>query len=200
MRKAFYAVAGLSATVALPLYTGLALLAPELIRILFGSKWEGSVRVMQVLCIAGITQAVTAFIHPLAIAIGRVRNELHWSLAACGLYMVRFAVSVHFGIVAVAWSIAIVSTLLVPMRIFLIKRWIEVSVRPYLTSFAAPCAATATMAAALLILTTVISNQHVVVSFTVGLGVGAVCYCGTLALLDRNAIKSLVRLLQGLYK
>lgn len=199
LKRAVYNVTGLSAAVALPLYAGMAVVAPQAVQIAFGSRWERSAGLMQVLCIPGMAQAVTSFTHPLVIALGKVRDELRWNLAACGLLVVGFGSSVHFGILGVAWSLAAGTTLLVPARILLMKRWAGTSVRSYCARLLGPGGATGIMIVGVILMVHGLRYHGPVVCLLAGIATGAVCYCASLLLLDRTTVRLLARAMRRLH-
>jgi PST family polysaccharide transporter len=199
LRRAAYRVAGLSAALTLPAYAGLAIVAPQIVDLVFGAKWERSVGIMQVLCIAGGAQAVTSFTHPLVIALGKVRNELRWNLAACGVLLAGFGASVHFGIVAVAWSLAIGSTILVPVRVVLMRRWAGISVRSYFARLLGPGTATAVMVLGVLAVVHALRGRGSIVGLICEVGAGVVLYIVSLAFVDRKTAKAVTGAVRSLY-
>ncbi|HEX7022670.1 MAG TPA: lipopolysaccharide biosynthesis protein, partial [Trueperaceae bacterium] len=68
---AFYKATNLASLVAFPCFVGLAVLAPELTRGVFGEKWLPSVPVMQVLALIGILHSVFNLNAPLMVAVGK---------------------------------------------------------------------------------------------------------------------------------
>ncbi|HEY4065882.1 MAG TPA: oligosaccharide flippase family protein [Burkholderiaceae bacterium] len=52
---------GFTVTILLPLYAGFGLLAPDLVPLLFGAKWQGTELVIQVLCVATMLMIVREF-------------------------------------------------------------------------------------------------------------------------------------------
>jgi O-antigen/teichoic acid export membrane protein len=199
LKRAFYTVARLSAAVALPLFAGLAVLAPQAISIVFGSKWDRAAAVLQVLCIAGIAQAITSFTHPLVVALGKLRNELRWNLAACGLQMIGFGAAVHFGIVAVAWSLAGATTILVPARIVFMRHMAGISIRSYFVQLTGPTVSMAIMILAVLCVDRGLTSQGIIVRFISEIAAGAVCYVASLTLLDRKTARLLAYVLRSLH-
>ena len=198
LKRAFYTVARLSAAVALPLFAGLAILAPQAIHIVFGSKWGRAAVVLQVLCIAGIAQAITSFTHPLVVALGKLREELRWNLAACGLQMIGFGAAVHFGIVAVAWSLAGATTILVPTRIIFMRQMTAISMRSYFVQLIGPTVSTVIMILGVLAVRHQLGGQGSIGRFGFEVAVGAILYLGSLLLLDRTTGRLLGEVLRSL--
>ncbi|MGH9074737.1 MAG: lipopolysaccharide biosynthesis protein, partial [Acidimicrobiales bacterium] len=150
LHEAFYKSVGMASTVGLPAYAGLALVAPQLVPLVFGAKWAPSVAVMQALAVVGMIRCSSAFNHSLVLSIGKVRAELRWSIATTTLVVAAFASSVHFGIVAVALGLVAVNLLLWPVRVLRLHYLTGIAVRRYAGRYLAPLPATAAMAAAVL--------------------------------------------------
>jgi PST family polysaccharide transporter len=107
LMRAFLRSTSLVCSVALPAFVGLLLIAPDLIPLVFGSKWEAAIVPTQILCVAGCVRAVQTFVHPTMMALGKA-----------GLYMRLFALSAaasaggcllaaRHGMAAVAWAVVI---------------------------------------------------------------------------------------------
>lgn len=191
LRESAYSVAGLSATIALPVYAGLAVIAPEAVHLVFGARWALSAPVMRILCIAGTAQTVTSFTHPLVIAVGRVRNELRWQITSMVVQVAGFAAAVHLGLVAVAWSLAVSSFLFVPVRVALLGRWVGTSARRFAAGVVGPVVATGVMIGVVLLARTQLANVELVARVVVEVAVGAVGYLGCLVIVDRDGAKRL---------
>jgi PST family polysaccharide transporter len=196
LKRAFYASAGISAAVALPLYAGLGVLTPQAVHIVFGLKWEKAAPVMQ----AGMAQAITAFTHPLLIALGKVRDELRWNMGACLVLMLGFAASVHFGIIAVAWSLAAASVALIPARLFLMWRVAGTSTRSYLSRMVGPTVATIGMIAGVLLFGDQINGAQLILHFASEIVVGAVIYLALLLLLDWRTARLIFHVFRSLHR
>jgi PST family polysaccharide transporter len=177
LRRGYLMATQVSAAIATPVYLALAALAPELIDVLFGSKWHAAVPVMQVLSFIGILHASLFFNSTVLIATGRARTALFLTTVSAISNVVAFAVAVQWGIVAVAAAYVIRGYLLSPLPVLLVKRVIDFQVREYVVRFATPFACSILMVAVMLVLREalrpVLSDLAIVV--VVG-SVGAVVY------------------------
>jgi PST family polysaccharide transporter len=191
--ESIYRVAGISGAIALPIYAGLAVIAPEVVHLVFGLKWARAAAVMQILCVAGIAQTLVAFTHPLLIALDKVRNELRWNVVATVVQLAGFGAAIHFGIVAVAWSLAVSSLLFVPIRILLLRRWVGTSVRSYVSTLTGPCLATAVMAGVVAFIGRALPNAVLFERVLEKIAAGVVVYIVCLLVFDRKTVKLLTR-------
>jgi len=120
----------LTAVIIYPIFLGAVVVAPEVIRIMFGSQWEDSIRLMQVLALSVLSMPAIYFKSNALLAVGHARPVL-W------LNVVEFAVSFgiaiifcQFGLVAAAWgNVVRVIVIVVPvfwaLRRHIGIRWTE---------------------------------------------------------------------------
>jgi PST family polysaccharide transporter len=98
------------AAVAVPSMLGLIVVAPDIVPLVFGRRWSDAVPVVQVLAWVGILLALQGLNSVVLQAIGRTRLLVRYAAAACALGAVSFVVGLPWGIVGVASSFAVAST------------------------------------------------------------------------------------------
>ncbi len=152
LRRGYLMATQISATIATPVFLGVAALAPELIAVAFGDKWHAAVPVMQVLAFIGVLHASLFFNSTVLIATGRPRTALFVTAVNAISNVVAFAVAVQWGIVAVAAAYVIRGYLLSPLPVLLVRRVIGFRISEYVSRFAIPFACSAVMVAAILAL------------------------------------------------
>jgi len=104
---------------ATPLCLGIALAAPELISVVFGSAWMGALIPLQVLALLGIFQAPFARIG-LAYTVSRNTGEMaRWAMLSTPAIVLSFITGIPWGIegVAIAYAATSVALLLPLLRI-----------------------------------------------------------------------------------
>jgi PST family polysaccharide transporter len=111
----------MGSVVAFPVFGGLAAVAPVLVPVAFGEGWTPSIAVMQWLALAGLVQCLTYFDRPLLLAVGRPRLELGVTTVATIGNLIAFAVSVPFGIAAVAAAYGIRNVTFWPVRLWALR-------------------------------------------------------------------------------
>lgn len=112
----------LTAMIWLPLVAALGLAAPTLIPPVFGAQWAGAVPVLQAMCFVGLTMPLWTFSGQALSALGRpdaFARMAYWQL---GLYCAAFPLAVHGGVVAVGWTWAGLSAVMVPISLSLLHR------------------------------------------------------------------------------
>lgn len=70
------------ARVAFPVCVGGALVAPELLSLVFGSRWLSATALIQIFLVSGAIQCVVSIIGPVWFALGEIRTMLVWTLLA----------------------------------------------------------------------------------------------------------------------
>jgi polysaccharide transporter, PST family len=187
LMRAFLQSTSLICSVALPAFLGLLLVAPDLIPLVFGSKWEAAIVPTQILCVAGCVRAVQTFVHPTMMALGRA-----------GLYMASFVVSAvasaggclvaaGHGVPAVAWAVVFASAITGLANFIVLSRLLRFSP-------AAPLQAVSPIVAGCGVLAlTVIGVDHALsghvyapVKVSVQIIVGASVYAASMAFLARD--------------
>ena len=135
LRRAFYTATQLSSLVAFPAFAGMAVLAPEIVRVVFGNQWLASIPVMQVLAFIGILQAIFYFNGAVLKALGKPSWLLGIATVNAVANVIGFSVAVRWGIVAVAAAFVIRGYLLSPIPVWVIRKIINIKIGAYLKQF-----------------------------------------------------------------
>jgi O-antigen/teichoic acid export membrane protein len=134
-RKAFYMATRFTSAIAFPTFLGMAVLAPELVTLLFGEQWMPSVPVMRVLAFMGIMQSVSYFKGSVFMAMGKPSWRLWISMLNAFLNIIGFSIAVHWGIIAVAAAYVIRGYMVFPISQSLVSRLIQTPLLTYLKQF-----------------------------------------------------------------
>ena len=132
LRKAFYLVTRITSVVSFPIFIGIFILAPEIVTTLFGERWEPSIAVLRVLALVGLIESVYQFNSNVMIATGNPMWKLKLVILSALLNIIGFAISVHWGIVAVASAYTIRAYLVSPLPLLVLKKLISVDIGYYL--------------------------------------------------------------------
>lgn len=196
LRHAFYRATQLTSVLAFPAFLGIVVLAPELVKTLFGDQWLPSVPVMQVLALSGILHSVSYFNITIINAMGRPSWSLLISSTTAFFNVIGFLVFVRFGILAVAIAFVANEYLLSPASIWAVRKLIQIRIDEYLSHYLAPLIASSTM------VFSIITARHFIGSYlelSILIGIysllGAVVYVTTIFLLDRNLFKRIMDIL-----
>jgi len=138
LRQAFYTVTQLTSFISFPAFLGLAALAPELIRVLFGEQWFQSIPVMQILAFLGVFASLYYFNASVMIAMGKPFWKVMLSFINGVANAVAFAIVVRWGIVAVAAACVIRFYLLAPFELWAVQKLIHIKYTTYFRQCIAP--------------------------------------------------------------
>jgi PST family polysaccharide transporter len=107
----------------LPALVGLGAVGSILIPFAFGAQWRPAVPLLEIMCLAGFTQALSFFSGPALWAVGRPHAHLRLSLVQVVLTAAIFVpAAAGFGIDGVAVAYAAVSALVVPFHLVVLRR------------------------------------------------------------------------------
>jgi PST family polysaccharide transporter len=120
---------------ALPAFLGLAAVAPDLIRVGFGTVWLPSVPVLRILCFVGVLHSVV-FLHGTLIrAAGRPDWQMLFTLGGAVTNLIGFYFVVRHGMIYVALWYVVSAYLWLGVDLMLVKRILGHSTLEYLRSF-----------------------------------------------------------------
>jgi O-antigen/teichoic acid export membrane protein len=112
--------------VVVPTAVGLAILAPELVRLIYGPKWDASIDPMVALCVFGVVRAVMMLIGYLLQAIGKPNLDLvSGAIRLSILGALIYPVAVNYGIEGVAWLVAFAMSMQMATGFWFLKRYIQ---------------------------------------------------------------------------
>ncbi len=185
VRNAYYKAIRHTSLIAFPAFFGLVVAAPEVIRLVFGSKWDPSVPVMRVLAFTGLLQSVT-FINGVVM---KALGKPSWRLGIVALEavgsVVGFIIAVRHGIVAVAAALAIANYALAPVSLFATDKLVRLDLRRYIGSLLAPLAASLGMVGVMALTKTATADLSLVLQVVALVSVGVTVYIGSLWLFAR---------------
>jgi O-antigen/teichoic acid export membrane protein len=184
-RKAFYKATQFTSVIAFPTFTGMAILAPELVINLFGEKWQASIPIMQILAFMGILYAISNFNWSAFTSMGKPAWRLWLSLLNAALNIIACIFAVQWGIIAVAYAYTISSYLVFPISHYALNRLIKIPLGTYLHNFITPLISTLMMvggiAIAKIILVDRLDSKIMLLSCTI---LGIILYSISIKLFD----------------
>jgi O-antigen/teichoic acid export membrane protein len=139
------------AALCVPATAGVVIVAPELVRVLLGERWEDAVPVLQILAWVGLLQALQSWNGGILMALDRARTLFRYTVVFFAVHVVAFAVGLQWGIVGVAAAYAVSTTLLEPPYLWLTARAAGMSPWLFVRALAGVVQASLIMAAALLV-------------------------------------------------
>jgi O-antigen/teichoic acid export membrane protein len=117
----------LIAAVSLPALVGVAVVAPDLVDVVLGERWQIATPVIQVLIWVGLLQSVQRLNSSVLQACNRTRAMLRYSIIVSGGSLAAFVIGLHWGVVGVAAAYAVSSTIIEPYYTWLTTSALRIS-------------------------------------------------------------------------
>jgi PST family polysaccharide transporter len=118
LRKGYYRILKLMITISLPLGIFMIILGPEIIRVIWGNKWEQSIPIFQILACVSCVQPAIATTGPILLASNRSKIYFNMGILTTFIYVSGFVVGVSFGIEGVAISYLITNAVVAPIVLY----------------------------------------------------------------------------------
>ena len=142
-----------------PLSFGLAILSPELVKVVFGPKWIPTILPMQLLCIAAAFSTIVVTVGPMLLAKGKPGVVMKLSLLRLMLLIPSLLIGARYGITGLAGAVAGVNAILWPVQQWFVHRTIGLRARDYLESLGPAALGCAVMSA------TVVGFRYAAINF-----------------------------------
>jgi O-antigen/teichoic acid export membrane protein len=130
-----------------PLVIGLAVTAPEAVRLVYGPQWLPVVPILIWLCVAGVAQPLYETARWLFVSCDRAKEMFRWTCVVAGILAAAYGIGVRWGPlgVAVACGVTFASLVTVP-TLYVAHRATGLRLRPTLEPLLPVITATAAMA------------------------------------------------------
>lgn len=122
MGRAWIRATRLIGAITTPAMLGVMVTAPDLVRVVLGSKWDGAVPVVQVLAWVGLHQSFARLNSSVLQAADRTELMLRYAIITVIADVVAFVVGAHWGIIGIAIAYAITTTMIAPLYFQLAAR------------------------------------------------------------------------------
>lgn len=194
VRAAYIRATQYIALITFPLTAGLAVLAPQLVRVVLGPKWERAIFLIQVLALIGGLQSLYTTIGWIYMSQGRTGVLFIFGIVIAFVYTGSFIAGLHWNVEGVAVAYAIAFVLLLYPSFAIPFRFIDMKFWQYAKHFRTIVVATIGMASLMTGLRLLfekifrIGDLYILIIVMVA---GAVCYFGLMLLVDRKLLKGL---------
>ena len=109
LRRGYLKSVAYISMVTFPLLVGMGIVAPEFVRVMYGTKWTDMIVLLQLLCLAGIVSSVGTTVGSVAFAKGRADLLLKLNLLKIPLFVAALLIGGRYGIVGVATAVSVFS-------------------------------------------------------------------------------------------
>lgn len=138
MLRLLYKLAGSSCAVAIPVFTGAAILAPVLFEVIIGPKWQASVILFQILCGLGALNALAYFDRSTLLAVGRAGAAFRLTIGQSVLGVILVLVAAPYGVLWVALAVTARQYLFWPIRLWYLRKYAGVDPLKYFAQWFRP--------------------------------------------------------------
>ena len=135
LRNGYLKVVKYISLITFPMMAGLFVVAPEFISVIYGTKWQPTVLVLQILCIVGAMQSIGTTVGSVLYSKGRSDIAFKWNCFAICCYAAAFLLGVRRGIVGVATAYTITGLILFPIVQTITNNLIDLKWKPFLKQF-----------------------------------------------------------------
>ena len=150
LRNAFYNATQMASLIAIPMFLAVSVLAPEIVKVVFGDQWTPSIRVMQILALIGPLHMILFYNSSVIMSMGKPAWRIWIQLINTLCNVISFVLVVEWGIVAVAAAYVIRGYLLSPISIIAIQKLARINLIHYLRLYFIPLTASLIMVGSML--------------------------------------------------
>lgn len=183
-----------------PATVGLSLVAPEFVPVVFGHKWDGMIRALQVLLLYAGFRSIVALLPKVMTSIGRVRFVMLNEVAALILLPIAFYVGSHWGIVGIAWAWVLAYPVIVLPLYRETLKTIGMNLGEYLRALRPGLTGTLVMALAVAGLKRILDpGQSALLRLMEEVALGATVYTAVLWLCHKDRVLALIQTVKHLW-
>lgn len=196
LREAYLTGTFASSVVAFPVFTGLGLIAGDLIPFAFGSHWLDAVPVVQTFCVLGLLTSIGILQSSLIRSQGQADLWFYYVFGkqlVTVLYIFLFA---GWGLVPLSISLVVLNFIVWLPTVHMVSRLLDISPFTYLASFGLPVLATGALWIAGWLVQIELAEADVLVRLGATISAAALGYGAVIMLLGRTRILHLVRFVQ----
>jgi O-antigen/teichoic acid export membrane protein len=191
---------GQIAFLAFPVFAAMAVLAPEIVSMVFGEQWMKAAPAMCALSVAGMIQSIIYLMRGVVLAYGRPRWHFCLELARVVFTLAAVLLSVHAGIMAVAWAQALVPLLSLSLLFQAVSRLVHLRLVEYLRTLRPAFIASVVMAFAIFIVKLTTAGhmgpaEVLIIALAAGIGV----YLAAFRVVNPSDLLRSVRYVQAMF-
>jgi len=176
LKAAFYKSTSYASLIAFPVFLATAVLAPQVVELFFGPKWDDSIPVMQILAFFGLIQVLTYLNGTTIKALGKP-GWLVFIVGITALLKVSgFLIAVQYGLIAVAVAATFVGWVVAPLYYWGVRRLVGIGLLEYWRSLRVQVVGSILSATTMLGCRYLLDDAHPLVILAVAGAAGAAVY------------------------
>lgn len=189
--RAFRRMVQVSGTFTFPAYFGLAVIAADLVPLVFGAKWRLSGSLLPIMCLGAMPMTLQFFTWPALAAVGRSDRSALGILVVVVASAIAIAVGANFGVRAAVVANVLRSYLTLPFTLMLLSRYTGVRRWPLVSSTLLPCLGAMVMAGTVYFVGNLLDTRSASARIAVMIAVGVVTFAGFMLAFGRDLVLQL---------
>ena len=189
VKKGYLRIVRMVSLLAFPASIGAFVMAEPIILGLYGPQWEGSVKILRVLSLLGVSQSIVALNGSIYQSQGATMIEFKWGLLFNLFVIAAFAVGLPYGTLGIALAYTIASTIITIPHLMILGRVIPVRLRDIWKACCKPLLLSCLMGLTVYSFITLVGTgvSHVIMLLT-GVPLGVIVYAGLVLVFDRKSV------------
>ena len=198
LKSTFYLAIETTVLIAFPCFMWLAVLAPNIVPVLYGDKWSLSIPILQTLAIAYLLQAIYYSHLNVLTAKGKTNWQIRLVAFSSVLSLTGFILAVRWGASGVAAAQIVQGLISVPILLKLIDKLVDLDFRLYLKRFSYPLLASLLASLVIVVIEKLfLSGFGNIFTLTVCIAVGIPTYLLILNLMNPKMVEEVYRVISG---
>ena len=197
LRKGYCKVINYISMLSFPMLTGMLVVAPEFVRLVYGAKWEPSIVILQIFCMVGVFKSLGNPIGSILLAKGRADIGFYWNVFAVIAVSVAVMVGINWGIVGVAVAILILQVPFFFIIQPIVNKLINLKLSEYFKVIQTPAVCSVVMLVGIGTLGMIMSNISMLTFFVIIVVAGMFIYTFLYYIKDPALFTELKLLLKG---
>ncbi|QTD55293.1 lipopolysaccharide biosynthesis protein [Parasphingorhabdus cellanae] len=145
MKQAYKAMLGVCAGLSFPALVGFGVIAPDLVPLVFGWKWQAAGELAQVFAFMAIPYTLNFFASPVLSAVGNSHRQRTLAITQLVVTLTLTLIALPYGLTAVAIAYVVRSYLTLPLQIYFLKEASGIGSRTTFDAVKAPFLASTLM-------------------------------------------------------
>ncbi len=145
MKQAYKAMLGICAALSFPALVGFGVIAPDLVPLVFGWKWQAAGDLAQVFAFMAIPYTLNFFASPVLSAVGNTKRQRTLAITQLVSTLILTLIALPYGLTAVAIAYVVRSYLTLPLQIYFLKEASGIGMRTTFDAIKAPFLASTLM-------------------------------------------------------
>jgi O-antigen/teichoic acid export membrane protein len=122
LRQAYLTTVSYITALAWPFFGFVALMAPALVRALYGDQWDAAVPLIRVICLASALYSMFSMARYLFVAMGEVKAQARLDAMAVPVRVVAVLIAAPFGLYWVGWAVVVGAAFRSGLTYFYLRR------------------------------------------------------------------------------